>query len=321
MKRSIALLLFCVVLCSIAGAGCVQHTHIVISSQSIGDYYCSMYEDETIEIIKYMGQDAVVQVPSGMNDRKVVGISTRAFLDNEYVEEVYLPASITSLPSKLFDNCANLHTIYVPDTVTTLGKELVSDCPEFTTLLYGGSEEQWGKVSKGNVLIDNYPIATAEMIYDFVVDSTEKRHVIVSTNYAGDFYIAVYADDTIEILDYVGSGSEVRVPSGINELPVVGINSKAFSNDTKVKTVYLPASLTKLPSKLFSNCSKLKTVYIPASVKTIGKGFVWECPEFRTVLYGGSESEWIKIDMGAEEDNPELFSAEHTYNYVVDAEP
>lgn len=298
--------------------GCAQHTHIVIASQSIGDFYCSMYEDETIEIIRYMGKDAVVQVPSHMNDRTVVGISTRAFVDNEYVEEVYLPSTITALPAKLFDNCVSLRAVYIPAAVKSIGSDFISDCPAFTTVMYGGSEAQWGAVSKGTVITENYSLALAEYEYDYVIDPNEKKHVLAQTRLVGDFLCAIYEDDTIEILNYSGRDDKVRVPSRINDMQVIGINSKAFSTNQYVKEVYLPSTLTELPATLFYDCARLRTVYIPASVTEIGVNFIVDCPRFTSVLYAGTEKQWQAINMGeSEEDNIELLDAEIKFEFVV----
>ena len=175
MKRFFALLLaaFALIMPAAALCGCIQHTHIVIASDSLGDFYCSIYEDGTIEIVRYIGDETIVKIPSAMGDRRVVGISTRAFINEDKIEEVYLPASITELPAKLFDNCSKLKSVYIPATVGSIGKDFVTDCPEFTTVLFGGTEQQWDSVSKGNVIIDNFALSTAEYRYEYVVEQNE----------------------------------------------------------------------------------------------------------------------------------------------------
>lgn len=172
IKKLSALILALVFVCSaLCVSGCAKYTHIVISTQKIGDFYCSMYEDETIEIIRYLGSESIVHIPSGMNGREVVGISTRAFENVDTVEEVYLPATIKELPAKLFDNCDLLHAVYIPATVTKIGKYFITDCPEFTIIRFGGTEEQWNKISKGSVLTENYPLVTADIQYGYVVEN------------------------------------------------------------------------------------------------------------------------------------------------------
>ena len=169
MKKAAALLLILAAALCLGLSGCAKYTHIVITSQRFGDFYCSVYEDETVEIVKYMGEEARVEVPAGINSRTVVDISTRAFENCDTVEEVFLPASLTTLPSKLFDGCDNLRAVYIPLTVKTIGKNLVSDCPAFTTVRYAGTEAQWNAVSKGNALTENYLIANAQMEFEYSV--------------------------------------------------------------------------------------------------------------------------------------------------------
>gem|GEM_PF-3249939 len=170
MKRALTAMVaagLVICICAAVFTGCAQYTHIVIASQRLGDYYCSMYEDETIEIVRYLGEEARVEVPAGINGRTVVGISTRAFLDCPTAETVLLPASLEELPAKLFDNCAKLKAVYVPLSVKKIGYNLITDCPEFTTIYYAGTEEQWNAIPKGNVLTDNYTLSVAEYVFEY----------------------------------------------------------------------------------------------------------------------------------------------------------
>ena len=170
MKRAVAFLsAVAAILACIPLFGCIQHTHIVITSREIGDFYCSVYEDQTLEIIKYMGDDEIVAIPAKMGEYEIVGISTRAFYNRAKVKEVYLPSTIKELPAKLFDGCPDLEAIYIPATVTKIGKNLVSDCPSFDLVRYAGTEKQWNNIPKGTALTENYAITAAEKVYEFVV--------------------------------------------------------------------------------------------------------------------------------------------------------
>ena len=169
-KRLLAVLAAALLLLAVSvPQGCAQYTHIVISTQRIGDLHCSIYEDGTIEIVKYMGNDSVVAIPSGLGEYTVVGISTRAFYGCEEVEEVFLPSTITTLPAKLFDACPNLKAVYIPLTVKSIGKNLINDCPSFTTLRFAGTEAQWNSISKGSLLTENFALSTAEYEFEYKV--------------------------------------------------------------------------------------------------------------------------------------------------------
>lgn len=321
MKRILAMLLAALTaILTAAFVGCAQHTHIVISTDSIGDFYCSFYEDGTLEVIKYIGEESVVRVPSFINDRKVVGISTWAFKDEATVTEVYLPASLKKLPAKLFDSCPNLKSIYIPASVSSIGNDLVTLCPSFTSVFFGGTEQQWNSIAKGTLLIDNFSLSQAEMHYEYVVAEEEVHtHVAVSAENIGDYYCSIFEDNTIEIIKYIGNEAVVRIPSSLNAMKVVGISTWAFKETETVETVYLPSTIRQLPTKLFDSCPNLKTIYIPVNVRAIGNDLVVSCPRFRIVCYGGTEEQWESVSKGnILTDNYQLSHAEYKFEYVLE---
>ena len=86
-------------------------------------------------------------------------------------------------------------------------------------------------------------IVSAE--YDRVVDKEEDNYEI---NTLG--YITAYYGDEINLL----------VPDTINGKKVKGIASSAFENDTRIRTVNLPETATKINSKAFKGCTALVSV-------------------------------------------------------------
>ena len=66
----------------------------------------------------------------------------------------------------------------------------------------------------------------------------------------------------------------IVIPETYNGKPVTTILNSGFSPsgdvDTYLESVVIPSSITKIEANAFSNCTKLKTVYVPASVELIG---------------------------------------------------
>ena len=96
-----------------------------------------------------------------------------------------------------------------------------------------------------------------------------------------DFVFNVEGGEVI-ITKYVGKQTSVTIPNTINGLPVVKIAENAFA-DTKVKSVSLPSSCTKIDWFAFYGCYALTSVYIPSSVETIGYGAFDGCSKKLTV--------------------------------------
>ena len=94
--------------------------------------------------------------------------------------------------------------------------------------------------SKGKNLSD---IVEAE--YDRVVDSEEENYEINALGY---------------ITAYYGNEINLVIPGTINGRKVNGIASSAFKNDSRLRTVILPDSATKINSMAFQGCSALVSV-------------------------------------------------------------
>ncbi|MBR4659647.1 MAG: leucine-rich repeat protein [Clostridia bacterium] len=152
---------------AVFAAGCARHTHIVIESRRVGDYFCSIYEDGTVDITAYYGDAQELKLPDRIEASTVEGFGMKAFNSCGTVTAVYIPPTVRSLPAKLFDSCPNLRTVYIPRSVTVIGKNVIFNCPAFTTILYEGTEQEWKSINIGEVpWTDNYVLVNAEVIFE-----------------------------------------------------------------------------------------------------------------------------------------------------------
>lgn len=116
-------------------------------------------------------------------------------------------------------------------------------------------------------------------------------------------------DGGVEILGGKDEGTEVVVPSKVNDMDVVGIsgnpNKTMFPNAQKItlpdtlreiddyafagcaalKSINIPANVTDIDDFAFSECSALTTVNIPASVEDIGEFAFKNCTSLSTVTF------------------------------------
>ena len=154
----------------LVSGGCAQHTHIVMESRRIGDYYCSVYEDGTVDITAWRGEDTELKIPAKLGGMDVVGFGMKTFDGFEQLTAVYIPPTVTSLPAKLFNSCPNLEKIYIPVSVKSIGQNVIFNCTAFTTVLYGGTQEQWDDIYVGAVpWTDNYDLINAEIVFEYTI--------------------------------------------------------------------------------------------------------------------------------------------------------
>ena len=84
----------------------------------------------------------------------------------------------------------------------------------------------------------------------------------------------------------------VQLPSGLKELGV-----SVFDRCTNLKSIVLPESMKRIGSAAFNRCSALEEIYIPASVTKIEDSAFNGCTKLKTVWYGGSESDWHRVEI------------------------
>ncbi|MBR3863850.1 MAG: leucine-rich repeat protein [Clostridia bacterium] len=82
------------------------------------------------------------------------------------------------------------------------------------------------------------------------------------------------------LVQYIGDKTDVKVP---DEVSVIGQNAFAFSKvASKLKSVYLPDSVTAISSGAFSNCT-LESIEIPSSVEIIESNAFLNCLSLKNV--------------------------------------
>lgn len=101
---------------------------------------------------------------------------------------------------------------------------------------------------------------------------------LLSYNAATDFRCAKLPDGTIEILEYTGEDTAVRVPPTIDGVKVTKISGISTIHNIKVVTsLYLPDGIVAIGDYAFSNCDGLTSVDLPDSVTTIGVSAFASC--------------------------------------------
>lgn len=87
----------------------------------------------------------------------------------------------------------------------------------------------------------------------------------------GDFHYTINgSNNTATIVEYTGTDENVTIPSEYSGYPVVKIAEDAFSNNSTMKTVSIPASITYIDNYAFYNCTALTKVSVPSTVTKMG---------------------------------------------------
>ncbi len=111
----------------------------------------------------------------------------------------------------------------------------------------------------------------------------------------------------------VGSVAEydIVIPETLNGCPVVGIMDNAFENNTFIRSVSIPDSVTFIGSRAFSGCSSLKSVTIGKGMSKIEISAFLNCNSLEK-FHISDVSAWCDVILDDEEANP-LYYAQNLY--------
>ena len=84
-----------------------------------------------------------------------------------------------------------------------------------------------------------------------------------------DFEYSV-KDGEATITDYLGTGTDVVIPSSIDNLPVTNIGYWAFYDNESITSVIIPDSIKFIDEEAFSFCENLSSITIGENVTSIG---------------------------------------------------
>lgn len=104
-------------------------------------------------------------------------------------------------------------------------------------------------------------------------------------------------DGQAHITGYTGGGTTVHVPTEIEGYTVVAIDDSAFQN-SPIRVVVLPGSVTTVGWFAFSGCFELELVTLPASVSKINYGAFDNCPSLTLLCPADSYAEAYAISFG-----------------------
>ena len=109
---------------------------------------------------------------------------------------------------------------------------------------------------------------------------------------AANFEIAENEDGTVTISRYIGSETDIVIPSQINGKTVSAIGNVigttgAFEGCTNITAVVIPEGVTEIQDNAFYGCTSLETVTIPSSVTLLRNCAFCDCPNLRAVYFKG----------------------------------
>ena len=232
-------------------------------------------------------------VNNGIDNYKVSKIADRAFLNNDFAEEITIPSSIETIDGNVFINCSKLIDIKVDSENTKY------------------SAENGVLFNKNKTELISYPEGKTETTYDIPTS------VIRIGDYAfwkGKSLISVQLSNTVETIGesafvFCEALKTINIPTSVAtigksafcyckslisiEIPtsVTTIGVGAFEECDALTSIEIPNSLTAVPDRMVYGCDLLENVKIPDTITSIGEYAFLLCKSLKNIDVPNSVNE------------------------------
>ena len=88
-------------------------------------------------------------------------------------------------------------------------------------------------------------------------------------------YVYTVTDGNVTIEDYLGTDTEIVIPSTIAGKPVTEIGPMSFWTDDNMTSVVIPEGVTTIGKQAFNGNDNLANIKLPSTLKTIGERAFW----------------------------------------------
>ena len=267
-KRTLAILLMLLLLFTAFPAPLLP-----VNAETTDGFYYDVNNGEAT-ITDYIGSATELVVPSVLDGYPVTKIGEFAFSYCELVKSITIPEGVTTIGADAFTFCQSLFSITLPSSVTSVGRSI--ECP----LLYriygepGSYAETWAE-THGYVFT---PLSEKGDTY-----TTDEYTYEVKNGYAA-------------ITGYMGSLTEVVIPSQLGGIQVTRIDDCAFKNCSSLENVTISEGITSIGEEAFSSCKSLKIISIPASVQDMAETAFDHCTSLVAINVAIDNSTYKSVD-------------------------
>ena len=228
-----------------------------------------------------------VSIPEGVTD-----IGDWAFWTCDLLEKVSIPNSVTNIGQRAFCWCESLEEVVIPESVASIGDRAFAFCHSMTNITFLGDspvmgEDVFGAEDEVEDMICTAYVHSESLGWGVEIpgkwNGIDIDYIDENGGYAPeeDFKWDVTVCG-VEITRYIGTATQVNIPSSIDNLPVVAVGAMAFMDCRDVESVVIPDTVQEINVAAFAYCTSLKSVTIPKSVSYIDSEAFDYCSSLET---------------------------------------
>ncbi|MBR2030425.1 MAG: leucine-rich repeat protein, partial [Clostridia bacterium] len=264
--------------------------------------YVVLADDNSAVIIKYVGNNTIVDIPEQIDGYTVTQIANGVF-ETSAITSIAIHASITKIGANAFANCTQLQSvvfdensnlniigdyafsgctslseIVIPQNVTTINYAIFDNCLINIYCKIGQKPSGWNEYWMG------WSDTATVYWYSANEPTTPGKYwhyvngVPTKWNEEADYEYTV-SNGEVTITKYLGSDPLVGIPAQIDGYDVVAIGAGAFKDSQTLTSIHIPYTVTTIADEAFYGCGYLQFVSFGENSKltTIGNNAFYNC--------------------------------------------
>lgn len=291
-----------------------------------GLYTYKVYDDNTVVLVSYKGDETAVTVPDKIDGKPVVELGSELFRERTKLQTVRIGKNVEIIGALCFIDCTALYDVTMTSKVWSIGTYAF-----FNTPWLDAKSDEFVIVGDG-VLIRYNGTAKSVVIPDSVkhiVDAFEYNETILNVSMSdnvitvGDYSFAfcdnltsVRLSKNLRSIGYSAFNECARITKMVIPDRVESIDALAFNYCGSMTALDLGKSVRTIGIDAFYSCIRLKSITVPKSLQLIENSAFKECNSLMVVFYEGTAEEYEAIQMGSTcplRDAYIIYGADHLY--------
>lgn len=186
---------------------------------------------------------------------------------------IIIPDSVTKIANCAFRSCSSLTSVCIPDSVTSIGWWVFMDCSNLATISGGNNATEVGYGSFfGTAWYEDLPnglVYFGKTAYTYKGTESCPEHIDIKSGTVAIEYAA---------FQFCSRLKSIFIPDSVS---IIG--DSAFAGCTGLTSITIPNSVTRIGWSLFDGCSGLVTVSLPDDMMSIGMLMFYSCSSLTSV--------------------------------------
>ncbi|MDD4316211.1 MAG: leucine-rich repeat protein [Clostridia bacterium] len=223
-------------------------------------------------LYRYKGRQSTLHIPNTINI-----IEKQAFLNNIYLENVYMPSTVATIGESAFEGCISLQKVQFPDgaSIRYIMPRAFYGCLMMYDFNFGRNSSIQSIDEKAFAYCTTLSSVEFPASLNLLGKGAYEESGIVYAKFADRNQLPAILESTFancrNLKTFVYGGSSY----------IARIDENAFLNCTNLMSVNIPASnnyLTKIDVRAFYNCTSLVNIILPSSLMEIGDDAFYAVP-------------------------------------------